>query len=164
MPGTRRKQLIANLLAENEETIAYGKQVNVILDAMRAKFKKGQEQSGQKVCDIVAMIEKARTKHPRLATNSKSTPRSGNKGSSGSVSSGRRDRKTTGRVQDPCESPTTLRKQLLCMKKCCVAAETSKLSPNKNKAKGSKGRTASKASKGSTSSKGDPRKKDSTYS
>jgi hypothetical protein len=134
-----RREILTKLLASKKQTIENVKKVNVLLDVLNDKFRQEQELSGKKVCDIVAVIEKARIKQPRRQAAS-----SGSSGSSGSGRGSGRGRGSRGRAADPCESPTTLRKLLLCMKKCCVtASKTSKENKGSRAGKaGKKVRTA----------------------
>jgi hypothetical protein len=119
---------MARIVAASEKTAAEQQRIQTSLTAFRQKIKQGQGRSGDTLCSIVNAMEKGRTKMPRSEQPRGTRP-------SRSTPSNAASRRT--KPSDPCESPTTLRKLLLCMRKCCANSKASNTKiPGKIQAKG----------------------------
>jgi hypothetical protein len=92
-------------------------------------MKRARSVQGATLCSIVSSAEKARVKDKRSKRGAGS--------STGSRSSRSRAQ------EDPCESPTTLRKLILCMKTCCTKS-AAKTARGKGKVSGKKKKPASR--------------------
>jgi hypothetical protein len=82
---------------------------------------------GTTMCELLKVAEAERLKVRRPGASTRSSASSGassssasnaSKSSSSSVKKGRQNKRPAKR-EDPCDSPTTQRKILLCMRKCC---------------------------------------------